>query len=54
MMELTQAGKNPLTLPGGETRTFAEDGDEVIERGSCQAGSYRRIGFGEAAAGIRS
>jgi fumarylacetoacetase len=54
MMELTQAGKNPFTLPGGETRTFTEDGDEVIERGSCQAGSYRRIGFGEAAASIRS
>jgi len=30
MMELTQAGKNPITLPSGETRSFLEDGDEVI------------------------
>lgn len=32
MMELTQAGKNPITLPSGETRSFLEDGDEVIEK----------------------
>jgi fumarylacetoacetase len=35
LMELTQAGKNPLALPGGETRAFLEDGDEVIQRGRC-------------------
>ena len=49
MMELTQAGKNPLALPGGETRSFIQDGDEVIERGRCEASGYRTIGFGEAA-----
>jgi fumarylacetoacetase len=32
MMELTQAGKSPITLPSGETRSFLEDGDEVIEK----------------------
>jgi fumarylacetoacetase len=54
MMELSQGGKNPITLPGGETRSFAEDGDEVIERGSAGSNNYKRIGFGEAAGSIRS
>jgi fumarylacetoacetase len=49
MMELTEGGKKPLALPGGETRSFVQDGDEVIERGRCEAAGYRRIGFGEAA-----
>jgi fumarylacetoacetase len=52
MMELTQAGKNPVQLPGGETRTFAEDGDEVIERGSASSNNHKRIGFGEASGSI--
>jgi fumarylacetoacetase len=49
MMELTQGGKNAISLPGGETRSFVQDGDEVIERGRCEASGYRAIGFGEAA-----
>jgi fumarylacetoacetase len=49
MMELSQGGKNPIALANGETRTFVQDGDEVIERGGCDASGYRRIGFGEAA-----
>jgi fumarylacetoacetase len=49
LMELSQGGKQPLVLAGGEQRSFLEDGDEVIERGSCAAPGYRRIGFGEAA-----
>jgi fumarylacetoacetase len=44
MMELTQAGKNPITLPSGETRSFLEDGDEVIEKAPW---------FGEAAGTIK-
>jgi fumarylacetoacetase len=36
-----------LTLPTGETRSFLEDGDEVILRGYCQAPGLPRIGFGE-------
>ena len=48
LMELTLAGKNPLPLQGGETRTFLEDGDEVIERGHCARQGYATIGFGEA------
>jgi fumarylacetoacetase len=48
MMELTQAGKSPLELPGGEKRSFLEDGDEVIERGRCERAGAVPIGFGEA------
>ena len=52
LMEITQGGKAPLQLPGGETRTFVEDGDEVIERGRCSREGYASIGFGEAAGRI--
>jgi len=47
MMELTQGGRNPVALPGGETRAFLEDGDEVVQKGCCENGATR-IGFGEA------
>jgi len=46
MIELTSGGKNPLTLPNGETRTFLEDGDTVIIRGACERDGAARIGFG--------
>ncbi len=52
LMELTLAGKNPLSLPGGEVRAFLEDGDEVIERGRCARDGCATIGFGEAAGRI--
>ena len=48
LMELTQGGKAPLSLPGGETRTFLEDGDETIQRGRCERSGAAPIGFGEA------
>ena len=41
------ARREPLSLPGGETRTFLADGDEVILRGSCAREGAARIGFGE-------
>jgi fumarylacetoacetase len=53
MMELTQGGKNPLTLPSGETRGFLEDGDLVVQKGYCENATHVRIGFGEAAGAIR-
>ncbi|TSE34964.1 fumarylacetoacetase [Tepidimonas charontis] len=46
-IELTAGGKQPLTLPSGEQRTFLEDGDTVVLRGWCQAPGWARIGFGE-------
>jgi fumarylacetoacetase len=47
LLELTQKGADPVQLPGGETRRFLENGDEVIFRGYCVREGYRRIGFGE-------
>jgi len=52
LLELTLGGKEPLTLPSGETRRFLEDGDEVILRGDCVRDGYSRIGFGECRARI--
>lgn len=47
MIELTEAGRRPLELPGGASRAFLEDGDTVVLRGWCEAGDGPRIGFGE-------
>ena len=47
LLELTTRGRDPITLPGGETRTFLEDGDEVILRGFAQKPGFARIGLGE-------
>jgi fumarylacetoacetase len=52
LIEITKGGRNPLVLPGGETRSFLEDGDEVIERGRCAREGHVAIGFGEAAGTI--
>ncbi len=46
LIELTWNGERPLRLPNGETRSFLEDGDEVILRGWCESATARRIGFG--------
>ena len=47
LLELTDGGKAPITLPSGETRRFLEDGDEVILRGRCAREGCRSIGLGE-------
>jgi fumarylacetoacetase len=47
LLERTWRGTDPLSLPGGETRRFLEDGDEVILRGFCERPGFARIGLGE-------
>ena len=47
LLEITRRGQEPIELPGGETRTFLRDGDEVVLRGYCEREGYRRIGLGE-------
>jgi fumarylacetoacetase len=47
LLELTWRGAEPLTLPTGETRSFLENGDEVIMRGYAEREGAVRIGFGE-------
>lgn len=46
MLELTWRGSQPISLPGGESRTFLEDGDVVTMVAYGQKGDLR-IGFGE-------
>jgi fumarylacetoacetase len=52
LLELTEGGKNPITLPNGETRTFLQDDDEVILQGWCEKPGAARIGFGECRAKV--
>ena len=47
LAELTQRGTVPLTLPNGETRSWLEDGDEVVLRGRASRNGFKSIGFGE-------
>jgi fumarylacetoacetase len=47
LIELTVGGKQPLTLPNGESRTYLEDGDAVVLRGWCEKAGAARIGFGQ-------
>ena len=47
LIELTQGGKQPITLPNGEKRTFLEDGDTLVIRGYCERLGAVRIGLGE-------
>ena len=47
LIELTLGGKQPITLPNGEKRTFLEDGDTLVMRGYCERAGAVRIGLGE-------
>ena len=46
LLEISNGGKSPLTLPSGEQRSFLEDGDELTLTGWCEAPGAARIGFG--------
>ncbi len=48
LLELSGAGKRPVSLPSGETRTFLEDGDCITLRAWCERPGHARIGFGTA------
>jgi len=47
LLELTTKGAEPVQLPDGSTRSFLEDGDEVILKGYCERAGFVRIGLGE-------
>jgi len=47
LLEITLGGKQPIELPGGETRTFLQAGDEVIIKARCHKEGQVSIGFGE-------
>lgn len=52
LLELTWRGSKKIALPGGEERTFIQNGDTVVMTGWAQGDGYR-IGFGEAAGKVR-
>ena len=47
LIEISRGGKRPMALPGGETRSFLEDGDEITLKAWCERDGAVRIGFGE-------
>ncbi|MEV0295664.1 fumarylacetoacetase [Nocardia sp. NPDC050710] len=51
-IELSWGGSEPVTLDG-DTRTFLEDGDEVVITASAPGPGRRRIGLGEVRGRIR-
>jgi len=46
LLEITQGGRAPITLPSGEERRFLEDGDEVILCARAKRDGAAAIGFG--------
>ncbi|SHM91708.1 fumarylacetoacetate hydrolase [Pseudomonas asturiensis] len=47
LLEMTEGGKQVVTLPNGQERRFLEPGDEVILRARCRREGQVSIGFGE-------
>ncbi len=52
LMELSWDASRTIPLSSGETRTFLENGDEVIFRAHCRRDGFAPIGFGECRARI--
>ena len=46
LLELSWGGKEPLELETGETRSFIEDGDTLVLKGTAKGKGYS-IGFGD-------
>ena len=46
LLEITQGGRAPITLPSGEERRFLEDGDEVVMLARAVKPGAAPIGFG--------
>jgi fumarylacetoacetase len=53
LLELSWGGRDPVELPGGETRTFLADGDEVVITATAPGPGGVRIGLGEVRGRIR-
>ena len=54
LLELSRGGKAPLQLPGGEQRTFLEDGDTLTLKAWCEAPGAARIGLGSVSGTIEA
>jgi fumarylacetoacetase len=53
LLELTRGGAASVSLPGGETRAFLEDGDAVLISAKARAPGAIPIGFGACKAAIQ-
>ncbi len=47
LLEISRGGKQPIEVESGETRSFLEDGDEIVLRAWCEREGAVRIGLGE-------
>jgi fumarylacetoacetase len=47
LLEISHGGKKPIQLASGESRSFLEDGDEIILRAWCETEGAVTIGLGE-------
>lgn len=47
LLEITQGGKESILLPTEESRTFVEDGDEIVLTATAHAHGFVSIGFGD-------
>ena len=53
LIEITRGGVEPVELSSGETRSFLEDGDEVILSARARRDSFVQIGFGDCSAVVQ-
>ena len=47
LIEISRGGRAPIALPSGESRSFLEDGDEIVLKAWCERDGALRVGFGE-------
>ena len=47
LLELSWSGKEPFALPDGSTRSFLEDGDEVVITATAPTSNGTKIRLGE-------
>ncbi|MBO9353507.1 fumarylacetoacetase [Bordetella petrii] len=52
LLERTAGGREPVTLPSGEQRTFLCDGDEITLRAHCRTAPGYALGFGDCRARV--
>lgn len=53
LLEMTDGGKIPLTLPNGESRTFLQDGDRLRISARGVRDGFASIGFGDCSGEVR-
>ena len=49
LLEMSEGGRRPITLPSGEQRRFLEDDDAIILRAHATRDGFVSIGFGDCA-----